>query len=111
MKHVTMAEKNLLIGDEAAELLIEYAALLARNDEADTVELSAIGQDGDPVEVTFLLNSGTVLLLESSYANFAEPDNADAEDYLRSRIEAIENPPMAGTTERQPESSEAQWDL
>jgi hypothetical protein len=75
MKHVTTADKSLLIGDEAAEMLVSYAALLGQHNSADDVTLSAYGSDGDPVEVTFLLNSGTTLVIESSESEVPEPDN------------------------------------
>jgi hypothetical protein len=47
MQHVTFADKSLLVGDDAALLLLEYAAAVAGNDEGDTVMLNAIGSDGD----------------------------------------------------------------
>ncbi|HEV7743326.1 MAG TPA: hypothetical protein VGO65_13005 [Pseudolysinimonas sp.] len=109
MKHVTMADKSLLIGDEAADLLIEYAALLARADSADTVSLNAYGDDGDPVEVTFLLNSGTVLLIESSDSVVTEPENYAGVAYLREHISRIESPPQVQPMEQPPQQQD--WEL
>jgi hypothetical protein len=83
-----MADKSLLIGDEAADLLLEYAALLAQIGRGDSVKLRAIGADGDEVTVGFLLNSGTVLLIESSTSGLPEPDNGEAERYMRSRLDS-----------------------
>jgi hypothetical protein len=93
MKHVTTADKSLLLGDEAAELLVSYAALLGRKSSADDVTLNAYGSDGDPVEVTFLLNSGSVLVVESSESAVPEPDNHSGIDYMRDRMDLIESPP------------------
>jgi hypothetical protein len=108
MKHVTTADKSLLIGDEAAEILMSYAALLGQRNSADDVTLSAFGADGDPVEVTFLLNSGTTLLIESSDAIFEEPDNRHALEDLRERMHLLQSPPEVQPTEVSADSS--QWD-
>ena len=86
MMHITMADKSLLVGNEAAESLVQYAAVLARADSADSVTLNAIGIDGAEVQAMFLLNSGTVLLAESSTSGLPEPDNADVVQYMRDRI-------------------------
>lgn len=87
VKHVTMADKSLLIGDEAADLLLSYAALIAQIGRGDRVTLRAIGADGDEVQVGFLLNSGTVLLIESSSGSaLPEPDNREAIEYMREQL-------------------------
>jgi len=110
MKHLTMADKSLLVGDQTADLLMEYAALLARQGSADTIEVQAIGDDGDTVTVTFLLNSGTVLLAETSTAAFQEPDNSAAIEYIRASIDRIENPPMVRGYDDE-SVPQPQWDL
>ncbi len=92
MKHVTMAEKSLLLGDRVADLLLEYAALLGQTDSADTVVMNAYGADGDPVEVTFLLNSGTSVLVETSDSPVPEPDNDTAVEYMEERMRFIKSP-------------------
>jgi hypothetical protein len=89
MKHVTMAEKSLLIGDEAADALTEYAALVAKIGGGDQVKLQAVGADGDEVTVTFVLNSGTVMLAETSRSTLPEPKNDDAVRYMRSRLNSF----------------------
>jgi hypothetical protein len=111
MKHVTTADKSLLIGDEAAELLISYAALLGQQNSADDVTLSAWGADGDPVEVTFLLNAGTTLLVESSESTVPEPDNREAIVDLKERMRRITSPPLV-QPERDGETVDAtsEWD-
>jgi hypothetical protein len=81
-----MADKSLLVGNEAADLLTQYAALVARIASGDAVTLRAIGADGGEVEATFVLNSGTVLIAESTDSRVPEPDNSDAEAYLRDRL-------------------------
>jgi hypothetical protein len=109
MKHVTMADKSLLIGDEAAELLLEYAALLGKVGSADTVPLNAYGDDGDPVEVTFLLNGGSVLLIESSDSVVQEPENAAGVAYMHDKVHSIESPPVVQPMS-QPDR-DPQWEI
>ena len=46
MKHLTFADKNLLTGDAVADLIIEYAVLLARRGDADSITINAYGGDG-----------------------------------------------------------------
>jgi hypothetical protein len=91
MKHVTMAEKSLLMSDEAADLLTEYAAILARLNSGDTVMMRGIGIDGDEIVATYVLNSGTALMAESTHSNLPDPDNSDAIAYMRDRIQRYES--------------------
>ena len=93
MKHISFADKTLFVDDDSADCLVEYAALLGAQHSADSVRLRAIGQDGNEVEVDFVLNSSTNLVTESTNASMQPPTNADAIDYMRSRIDAIRNPP------------------
>jgi hypothetical protein len=81
-----MADKSLLVGDDAADLLLEYAALLAQLGRGDSVSLRAVGADGDEVTAGFLLNGGTTLLVESTRSSLPEPDNERAVEYMRGRI-------------------------
>lgn len=82
MKHVTAVEKSLLVGDSAADTLAEYAAHVARLGTGDTVQLQAVGIDGNEVVATFVLNSGTPLTIESTESKIPEPNNADAVAYM-----------------------------
>lgn len=86
MQHLTVADKSLLIGDKAADLLLEYSALLGRISSADAIRLHAIGADGDEVVAGLLLNGGTVLVVETSTSTLPEPVNAEVEAYMRDRI-------------------------
>lgn len=90
MKHLTMADKSLLVGDEAADTLMEYAALIAQTGGGDSVSLRAIGTDGAEVEATFLLNSGTVVISETTPSVVPEPDNRVAVAEMRKRIDGFD---------------------
>ena len=92
MKHVTYAEKSLLVGSEVADLLMSYATVLGRTSGTDSVTLQAIGVDGNEVDATFLLNPGTILMVESASTTASEPDNELVSEYLRERIRALTRP-------------------
>ena len=92
MKHITYAEKSLLVGDVAADLLLEYAAALGSTDQSDTVSLHAISSDGDEVEAMFLVGEGAPLMSETTTNTLPEPDNAGTETYLRERIDFLGHP-------------------
>jgi len=92
MKHVTFGEKSLLVGDAAADTLLEYARLVADNQRADTVALRCISPDGNTVEASFLLNTNTLLMVESTNSEVEPPDNAEAVAEMQQRIDALTRP-------------------
>ncbi len=87
-----MADKSLLIGDAAADALVEVAALVARLSSGDSVTLRGIGIDGEEITASFLLNSGTVMISESTFSNLPEPDNSEQVEYMRAKIAQFEGP-------------------
>lgn len=87
MHHLTLAQKSLLIGDEVADLLLAYAALVAERGGGDHVTVRAIGIDGEEVSAQVLLNSGTTLVAESTTSHFPEPDNEELIVYIRARLD------------------------
>jgi hypothetical protein len=96
VKHVTYADKSLLMGDEVADLLVEYAGMVARTGTADTVTVRAMGVEGNDVEATFLLDSGTNLMVETGNSDAATPANDEAIDYLTRHIERLRRGTAAG---------------
>ncbi len=86
MKHPTYADKSLLVGDDIADLMLEYAALLGSNSIADTVEVQAVGSDGDEVVANFLLGEGAPLMTETTHSTIPEPENLESEVYMREQI-------------------------
>jgi hypothetical protein len=83
VKHITFGEKNLLVGDAAADAILKYAAFLATQARGDTVQIRAISSDGDEVTVTFLLGPGVTMMAETSHTSLPEPDNDDAVAYMQ----------------------------
>lgn len=95
MKHVTYADKAVLMGDDAADALFEYARLIADIGGAGAVTLRAIRPDGNTVDVSFLLSASTTLLVESTNSEIEAPSNEGVVSQLKARIAAIERPPSA----------------
>lgn len=99
MKHVTYGEKSVLMGDEAADTLLEYSRILADNQKADTVTLQAISPDGNTVDASFLLNASTVLMIESTNSEVQPPDTTEAVAEIQDRIDAVTRPTTAPSEE------------
>ena len=93
MQHVTYADKSLLVGDDAAETLIRYAAALGRKQISDDIRLTAISGDGDEVTATFLLSASAPLMTESAHSSLPEPDNTAAVEHMRKKIDDLEHTP------------------
>lgn len=95
MKHLTFADKSLLLGDVAADLLVEYTAALGNAQQADSVAVHAFGADGDEVEATLVLNQGAALMVESTHTSLPEPDNEDAIEQMRRGLIRLTSPAKA----------------
>lgn len=93
MKHITYGEKTIFLTDETADALLEYAAVLADHKRADTVELEAVGPDGNEVTVSFLLDAGITLMAESTNSTMTPPDNPEGITYMRERVLQLSSPP------------------
>lgn len=99
MKHVMYGEKSLLMDDVAADTVLEYARVLGAEGGADTVTLRAVSPDGNTVDASFLLNSNTVLMVESTNSELNAPENTDAVAEMQERIDAITRPAPAQMAE------------
>lgn len=95
MRHVSFGDKTLLMGDDIAQALVEYARVLGNESRADSVTVKAIGPDGNTVDVTFLLNAATMLVSESTNSGVEPPANDEAVRYIGESIERIRRPPAA----------------
>lgn len=92
MKHITYADKSLLLGDDAADTLLEYAAALARHGSSDEVTVRAVSSDGDEVMAKFLLGAGAPLMAETAHSSLPEPNNANTVIDLRAQLDRLEHP-------------------
>lgn len=82
--------KSVLLGDEAANTLFDYAAHVVRVRTGDHVDLRGYSDDGSEVTVTLLLDPGIVLAAETTDVPFEDRDNRDAIAYMRERMRAYE---------------------
>lgn len=103
MKQVKFAEKSLLMGDDAADSLIEYGRALAETGQADSVTLRAIGADGNTVDATLLLSASSILMVESTNSAVDPPENDEVVRYLRERTDALMRPPALKPEQRDAE--------
>jgi hypothetical protein len=86
MKHITFADKNFLVGTDIADAILEYAGILGETHTADTVDINAIGADGDSVRATLFLSAGVPLVAETTTSPLPEPDNAETLAYIEGRL-------------------------
>lgn len=86
MMHLTFADKSLLVGDDAAHAVLDYATALADRGRADQVTVRAIGDDGNEVEVSFVLDAGTIIAAETTNSSMEAPDNDFAVADIRRRL-------------------------
>jgi hypothetical protein len=89
MRRVTYGERSILVGDEAADLLMRYAALISAHGGSDVVTLRAVGADGSQVDASVLLNGSTTLMIESDLTTGSEADNRIEVSYLIERIDEL----------------------
>lgn len=93
MKHLRFGTKSLFVGDDAADALVDYAALVAQLRTGDRVDLRGFSAEGNRITTTFLLNSGTELVAETTNLPFDDVDNDEAVAYMRGRTRDFEVSP------------------
>ncbi|MGN6127381.1 MAG: hypothetical protein ACTHON_12490 [Humibacter sp.] len=90
MKQLVVAGAGFLLGDDAADTVVDYATVLTRLSSADAIELRARTVDGRDTTVYFVLNSATSVLALSVADDGSEPDNRAPVSYMRQAIERID---------------------
>jgi hypothetical protein len=98
--HLTFSDKNLLVGDELAQVLIDYTAALASAKLGDSVTVNAIGADGDAVKAMLLLDTGAPVMAETTHSDLPEPDNDAVVEYMKLKTLELE-PPRAASVQEQ----------
>lgn len=86
MDHLTLADRSLLIGDETAELLLTYAAVMAQRGGGDHVHVKACDKVGEETVAHIVLSGGSTLVAESMRSPLPEPDNSELIRYIRGRL-------------------------
>lgn len=89
---MTYAEKTLLVGDEMADVMMEWSAALATDGAAEALVVAAISGDGDDVVATFQIGVGSPVMVETSTTTLAEPDNAGVVTRLRALLDRRASP-------------------
>jgi hypothetical protein len=88
-------DKDMLVGDELADALTEYAAIVARIGSGDRVKINAFSAIGESTEVTVVFTAATAIVAESVHSQLPELDNEEVTASLRRRSSAIMDPPNA----------------
>ena len=90
MKQLVVGGTTFLTGDDAADTVIDYTAVLAKGASADTVELRARTVDGRDVMVYFTLNSAVAVLAMTTPEKGPEPDNQSTVTRMRQAIHRLD---------------------
>ena len=91
MRRLTYVAESVMVGDEFGRLVLEYAASLARNNTAEPLRFLGLNDEGE-VEAAFLLGPASQLVVIHTHSLLPEPRNAEAEEYMRSRIRELTFP-------------------
>ncbi len=88
MKRINYVGSVVLVGDEFGDLMLEYAASLARAGTSETLKFRGIAEaDLREVEFNFIIGPASEIVVESvPDASAHETDNTEAIDYIRRRM-------------------------
>jgi hypothetical protein len=86
VKRLTYLNVSVYVADDFADAVLDFAAALARSSSAETLRFNAVSKNGKPKTVSFLLGPASSLVIESSERGGKEPDNAEALEFLRGRM-------------------------
>jgi hypothetical protein len=101
MQEVTYVDESIRVGDEVADVLLDYATVLADEGRSDHVTLQVITRDGSMRQAKILLNGGSNLLSKDADDTRDEPDNAEAIAYMRERMSILARGNLAPVTDFQ----------
>jgi hypothetical protein len=91
MRRVSYVGETVVVGDEFGMLILEYAASLARNNTSEPLRFLGLNDEGE-VETAFLLGPASQVVVVKTNSLLPEPDNTEAEEYMRSRIRDLTFP-------------------
>jgi hypothetical protein len=107
MIRLNSADRSLLVGTEAASLLLRYAASRPADAPADPVALHVLNERGESENVIVPVTGSLGLIPEVTDEDFGpEPENAEATLFLRSRLETA-TPVVAEPAAASPAPAEA----
>lgn len=108
MKDILYVDETLMVGDEVAELLMQFTLQLTRSGKADLIHVNALDGEGNGVTATFVLGSATSILVKSCRSELPEPDNSVAIKYVRAQLASD---PSAMPLDDGPITPGSQWDF
>ncbi|WP_210509103.1 hypothetical protein [Naasia sp. SYSU D00057] len=111
MKHITFADKTLLVGDEVADLLVAYCTALANAQKADSVEVHGFSATGEEVVASFVFTSGSSLMAESVHTSLPDPDNKDALEHIRDGMAKLRGASAGVPDDPTPPNAYVEFDL
>ena len=85
MKRVHYVDGSVIVSDEIALALLEYAQVLALNEKSDVVSVPVVGESGNTGLAQFLIGPASQLLSTPVAHDGPEPDSAAAVLELRTR--------------------------
>ena len=88
MKELIYAGGKTIVSDELAEVLTDYAQILASKGNSGVIEIPAVGEDGTVGTSRLLLGPASQLITEPVTSDARELDDRDVIEELRSRIRA-----------------------
>lgn len=94
MKELIFAGRPVLVGDAAADAVVDYTAVLMRASSADAVELRALDQNGRSIEVYYVLGGAAPVMAQTVDSSHAEPDNVEAVRYMRAAMRRLDPGPL-----------------
>jgi len=94
MKELIFAGRPVLVGDAAADAVVDYSAVLVRAASADTIELRALDASGARIEVYYVLGSAGTVMAQTVESAEPEPDNAEAVTYMNAAIHRLDPNPV-----------------
>ena len=93
MQRITYVNTSVLTGDAFGDVLLDYAAALARNGLSERLKFQGIGSDGDEETISFIVGPASEIVVESvrSELDYA-PSNPDVVDYMQRRTAELSDP-------------------
>jgi hypothetical protein len=111
MKHITFADKTLLVGDEVADLLVAYCTALANAEKADSVEVHGFNASGEEVKASFAFTPGSSLMAETIHTSLPDPGNDEAVEHIREGMQKLRGSSAVVPDESTPPNAYVEFDL
>jgi len=83
MKHIHYDGSVVTTGNEIAEAVIEYAAMLGANGKSDTVDVPTFDEHGTATVATLLIGPASQIVVDDAPDDELEPEDPDFVERLR----------------------------